>query len=160
MDLPLNPEFPYYLAESDFAELGGQFQNESGIDWTRFLFFGEETTIHAGDHLIHQFDCDSNIYVLTHGELEVRVASARGGPEHSIATVEPIAVIGEQSFLDDGPRTASVIAKTRSTAYRLTQAAFEEMRAEEPRVAWAFLLDIARSLSRRSRSRLDRQAGL
>ena len=160
MDLPLNPEFPYYLAEADLMELGSQFQDGSGIDWSRFLFFGEETEVSPGDYLIRQFDCDSNMYVLTHGELEVRIANTREDPEQSIASIEPIAVIGEQSFLDDGPRTASVVAKTRSTVYRLTRAAFEEMRAKEPHVAWAFLLDIARSLSRRSRSLLAKQRGL
>ena len=160
MDLPLNPEFPYYLAEADLMELGNQFQDGRGIDWSRFLFFGEESEVSPGEFLIRQFDCDSNIYVLTHGELEVRIAATPDGAQQTIASIEPIAVIGEQSFLDDGPRTASVVANTRSTVYHLTRSAFEEMRASEPRVAWAFLLDIARSLSQRSRSLLAKQRGL
>ncbi len=160
MDLPLNPEFPYYLPEADLMELGRQFEDGRGIDWSRFLFFGEEREVAPGEYLIRQFDSDSNIYVLTRGELEVRIASTPDGPEQSIASIEPIAVIGEQSFLDDGPRTASVVANTRSSVHRLTRSAFEEMRANEPRVAWAFLLDIARSLSQRSRSLLAQGRGL
>jgi CRP/FNR family transcriptional regulator, cyclic AMP receptor protein len=160
MELPLNPDFPYYLAEADFVELGDQFRRSGGVDWSRFLFFAEELSVSPGDHLIRQFDCDATIYILTHGELDVRVAATPGGEEQSIATVEPITVIGEQSFLDDGPRTASVIAKNRSTVYRLSREAFEEMRDREPAVAWAFLLDVAASLSRRSRMLLAKQAGL
>ena len=160
MDLPLNPEFPYYLAEADLMELGSQFPDGHGIDWSRFLFFGEQRDVSPGEYLIRQFDCDSNLYVLTHGEFEVRIAATPDGPEQSIASIEPIAVIGEQSFLDDGPRTASVVASTRSTVYRLTRSAFEEMREKEPGVAWAFLLDVARSLSQRSRALLAKQREL
>lgn len=160
MDFPLNPEFPYYLVEADLTELDDQFPHDSGIDWSRFLFFGEEREVAPGEYLIRQFDCDSTIYVLTHGELEVRIAASPDEPGQAIAAIEPIAVIGELGFLDEGPRTASVVGKQRSTVYRLTRGAFEEMRASEPDVAWAFMLDIARSLSRRARGLLARQTGL
>lgn len=160
MELPLNPDFPYYLAEADLIELGNHFQQSGSVDWSRFLFFAEKLSVAPGERLIRQFDCDATVYILTHGELDVRISSTPEGPEQSIASVSPIAVIGEQSFLDDGPRTASVVAKMRSTVYRLNRAAFDEMRSEEPTVAWAFLLDIASALSRRSRSLLAKQAGL
>lgn len=160
MELPLNPDFPYYLAEADFVEMGDELRRSGGVDWGLFLFFAEELSVAPGEHLIRQFDQDATLYILTRGELNVRVAATSGDDEQSLATIQPIAVIGEQSFLDDGPRTASVVANTRSTVYRLNRQAFEEMREREPAVAWAFLLDVAASLSRRSRSLLAKQAGL
>ncbi len=55
---------------------------------------------------------------------------------------------------------ASVVAMRHSTAYRLNRQALEEMRQREPEIAWAFLMDIARSLSQRARGLLAKQAGL
>lgn len=159
MEFPLNPDFPYYLAEADFVELGGQFDTAGGIDWSRLVFFAEEFSVRAGDHLIRQFDADNHVYVLTSGSLDVRVAISPGGPEQVVARVQPIAILGEQSFLDNGPRTASVVVREPGTVYRLSQQALTQMRRDEPELAWAFLTDIARSLSQRTRILQEKQFG-
>ncbi len=148
MNLPHNP---YYLAEADLLELVDQIEEQGEADWRLFLSYADEFEVEPGDVLVRQFDSDRVVYVLTAGELEVRVGADPDGPQRSIATVKPVAVIGEQTFLDGQPRTATLAAKTKATVHRLTLGAFDKLRTEEPEIACAFLFDVARSLSLRSR---------
>ena len=74
-----------------------------------------------------------------------------------ITDVTPVAIIGEQSFLDGGARTASIVAKEPSTVYRMSRQAFEYLRREHADVACAFLYDIARSLAQRMRAATTRR---
>ncbi|MCA8957235.1 MAG: cyclic nucleotide-binding domain-containing protein [Planctomycetes bacterium] len=150
MDLPVNPDYPYYLSESDLMELSGHWQAPEPTEWERFLGYAEQGHIAAGGTLIRQFDTDRALYLLTSGTLEVWVAEHSGGP---VATIEPYAVLGEQSFLEPGPRSATVIAKTDAILHRLTPGAFDLLRVEAPAMACALLFDIARTLSRRARTR-------
>lgn len=148
MNLPHNP---HYLAEADLLELVIQIEEQGEADWKLFLSYADECQVEPGHEIIRQFDSDRVVYILTEGELEVRASSTPDGPSKSIATVEPVAIIGEQTFLDGQPRTATLAAKTPATVHRLTLSAFDKLRTEEPEIACAFLFDVARSLSLRAR---------
>jgi len=155
MNLPHNP---HYLAEADLLHLVEKFEAQGKADWRLFLSYAEECVIEPGDVVIRQFDSDRVVYVLTDGELEVSVAPEPDAPSKPIATVKPVAVIGEQTFLDKQIRTATLSAKTQATVHRLTLNAFDRLRLEEPEIACAFLFDVARSLSLRARP-LQREVG-
>ena len=101
--------------------------------------------------LIKQFDCERVIYILTEGELEVLVAASEGAMPTGVAMVKPVAIIGEQTFLDGQPRTATLAVKTPGTVHRLSLSDFDKLRIAEPEIACAFLFDVARSLSLRQR---------
>ena len=148
MKLPPNP---YYLAEADLLELVERIEEQGQADWRLFLSYAEEIQVDAGEVIIRQFDSDRGVYVLTAGELEVRQAAKPNDKPKTIASVGPVAIIGEQTFLDSQPRTATLAAKTPATVHRLTLQAFDKLRTEEPEIACAFLFDVARSLSLRAR---------
>jgi CRP-like cAMP-binding protein len=156
MNLPVNP---YYLAEADLLELVEKIEAQGEADWQLFLSYAEQLEIAPGDVVIRQMDVDRVVYVLTRGELEVVAAKGAGGPKKTIATISPVAIIGEQTFLDSEPRTATVLAKTEATVHRLTLSDFDRLRAEEPEIASAFLFDVARSLSLRARPLQAKQLG-
>jgi CRP-like cAMP-binding protein len=142
----------YYLGEADLAALIELIENENVIEWERFLDYTERLDVEAGTVLIRQFDReDRDIYILTEGELEIRVAAAEDGADLEIATVSPIAILGEQSFLDEGARTATVAARIDSTVHRLTFEAFADLCDSAPDLGCAFLMDVAKSLSLRYR---------
>lgn len=142
----------YYLGEVDLGALIKRIENEERVEWERFLDYTEELNLEPGSILIKQFDRDdTDCYVLSEGKLEIRISSDTDGQDLAIATVSPMAVIGEQSFLDDGARTATIVAIEPSKVYRLTAAAFGDMCDSAPDLGCAFLFDVARSLSLRNR---------
>lgn len=155
MNLPVNP---YYLAEADLMKLVAQIEEQGDADWRLFLSYADEFQVEPGDILVRQFDKDRIVYILTAGELEVRMAPNADSEPKKIATIEPVAIIGEQSFLDGQTRSATVAAATDATVYRFTLDAFDKLRAEEPELACAFLFDVARALSLRSRPLQAEQA--
>jgi len=148
MNLPVNP---YYLAEADLLQLVEQIEEQGQADWRLFLSYADEFEVAPGEIVVRQFDSERIVYILTSGELEVRVATEPEGPQKVIGTVKPVAIIGEQTFLDSQPRTATLAAKTEATVHRLSLSAFDKLRTDEPEIACAFLFDVARSLSLRSR---------
>jgi len=156
MKLPHNP---HYLAEADLLELVVQIEEQGEADWKLFLSYADECQVEPGHEVIRQYDSDRVVYILTAGELEVRAAPDPDARQESIATVKPVAIIGEQTFLDSQPRTATLAAKTPATVHRLTLSAFDKLRTEEPEIACAFLFDVARSLSLRARPLQAKQAG-
>jgi CRP-like cAMP-binding protein len=146
----------YYMGEADMAALIELIVNENEIEWERFLAYTEKIEVEPGTVLIKQFDRDDrDIYILTEGELEISVASETDGEDITIAKVNPIAVLGEQSFLDEGARSATVSVRAPSTVHRLTFAAFADLCESAPDLGCAFLMDVAKSLSLRYRVHVD-----
>ncbi len=146
----------YYLGEVDMAALIELIVNENGIEWERFLAYTEKIEVEPGTVLIKQFDRDDrDIHILTEGELEISVASETAGEEIALAKVNPIAVLGEQSFLDEGARSATVSVRASSTVHRLTFAAFAGLCEIAPDLGCAFLMDAAKSLSLSYRVHVD-----
>ena len=148
MNLPVNP---YYLAEADLLQLVEQIEEQGQADWRLFLSYADEFQVEPGDTIVRQYDTERVVFIVTGGELEVLVAKEPDGPQTSIATISPVAIIGEQTFLDSQPRTATIAAKTAAQVHRLSLSAFDRLRTEEPEIACAFLFDVARSLSLRTR---------
>lgn len=157
MDFPHNPEYPYYLTEADLVELSEKCTKQDVPDWELFLSYADRRDLEPGEVLIQQFNVDRSIFVLMEGALEVSVAVDPDGPGDAVAVVEPIAIIGEQSFLDGGVRTATITATTTATVYCLTRPAFDYLRREHSDIACAFLFDIARALSTRTRAAVTRR---
>ena len=117
------------------------------------LAFADKVQFEPGQVLIRESDSDASAYNLTKGTLEVTVED--GDTQRTVATIEPYAVVGEQSFIDGGPRTATVTARTDGVAHRLTDSGFEQMRTVHPEVACAFLVDVSRALAQRVRQSMN-----
>jgi len=73
---------------------------------------GLRRQLEPGDVLIERGDVDKNLFVLESGEL--RVDTSLNGQELCIA-LKPGDVVGEMAFLDNRPRTATVVASSPST---------------------------------------------
>ena len=142
---------PSYLEEADLTALIRRIEEQDREDWQRFLSYADELQVEVDEVLIRQFERDRDVYILTSGELEVRVAADPDGSDLTIAKISPVAVVGEQSFLDEGARTATVAASKPSTVHRLALEGFDKLCEGAPDLACAFLFDVARSLSLRDR---------
>jgi CRP-like cAMP-binding protein len=68
-----------------------------------------------------------------------------------LTTYEHGTVVGEQTFLDGRPRSATIRALTDGALVRLSRESFDVLSAREPELARAILLDLGRILSLRLR---------
>ena len=127
------------------------FQGLSEADWKTFLDHTTAIYFRPGDVLIHQGDMARSLYIVAEGQLEVVLSMANGARRH-LRVVNASSVIGDLAFLDAQPRTASVIALTAGSTYRLTMEDFAQLRQTAPALATAVLLDIAQVVSRRFRT--------
>ena len=89
------------------------------------------------------------MYVVVDGEL--RALTIIEGKESILATMGPGACFGEISLLDQGPRSADVIANRDSTLLKLSHAAFERLVCQAPALALPFVLALSREAAQRVR---------
>lgn len=144
----------HFLDEQDLLNLIDAVERQGEADWQLFLSYATVVQVAAGDVLIKQHDIDRSTYVLTEGELSVE-AEDESGSVSEVATVKPVAIFGEQTFLDGKPRSATLRARTPAVIHRLTLNDFDRLRVEEPEIACAFLFDVARSMSLRLRAQSE-----
>lgn len=82
----------------------------------------------------------AGFFVIAAGNAEVLV-----GGEHR-ATLGPGDYFGEVALIDDGIRSASIVAATDLLCYGLTPWEFRPFVEEHPKVAWALLQALARRI--------------
>lgn len=100
------------------------------------------TVVRAGDP-------GDAMFLVLEGELRARVLI--DGKETTLATMTVGDFFGEISLLDQGPRSADVLANTDSILLKISTLAFERMLAEAPALATPFLYNLSRSVVGRVR---------
>ena len=73
---------------------------------------GQSRELQANEVLIKKGACDNNFYLIDNGKLRLEFIV---NGETVDVTLDPGEVVGEMAFLDNRPRTASVIARSPST---------------------------------------------
>lgn len=92
--------------------------SDSDIDWLAAA--GRKEAFTEGSILIREGEASANVYILLEGRLSVRVMSS--GAEE-INVMHPGEFIGELSFLDSRPPSATVVAAVRSTVAAISRQA-------------------------------------
>ena len=107
-----------------------------------------EHSIHykAGDIITREGDKNRDLYILSQGTLEISIKG--DGGQVVVGEVQPPEIIGEISFLNGSPRTATITAKTEAEVYILSYYQVEDEMSEIP--AWFKL--ILRTLTQRMQS--------
>ena len=113
------------LEEEDMEELARQLHER------RFPEGAEVTT---------EGSTGAGFFVIAAGNAEVLV-----GGEHR-TTLGPGDYFGEVALIDDGIRSASIVAATDLLCYGLTPWEFRPFVEEHPKVAWALLEALARRI--------------
>jgi CRP/FNR family cyclic AMP-dependent transcriptional regulator len=86
----------------------------------------------AGRELFAAGDPGTGCYRIDQGLLKVTVSGAGG--ERILAIVGPGAIVGELAMLDEGPRSASIVAVTDATLSFVTSAEFRSFAEAHPEV--------------------------
>lgn len=102
------------------------------------------------DHVVfRQGDPGASLYLVSRGRASVYLSTDAGRVR--LVTFAPGSVFGELAILDQGPRSATVIADETMTAFSLGIAEFADLRERDPEVAIKLLSALARELSDRLR---------
>lgn len=122
-------------------------------DWKRFMKYTERRTCMAGDILARADDnSERSLFIVLDGTLEVLLGDIDGdGTLQQVALRGPGSVLGEQSFVDGQPRSATVAALGECEILVLKPKQLTRMRDRDPDLASALLFDISRVLSLRIR---------
>lgn len=97
----------------------------------------EPLSLRAGEILIKQGELGDSAYVVINGEFEIQKLA--GQSLIKIDVRNPGDVVGEMALLSQGPRNATVIAKTDSEALRIPKEAFEKLLASSTTASLAVL---------------------
>jgi glutaminase len=105
----------------------------------------------AGSVVCREGDHADAIYFVLSGLVSVRLPLTIGGRDRRLATLGPGVAVGEMAFLDEGRRSADVVAEQDSTIARLSIESLHELGDRAPHVAAKFSANLARNLSDRLR---------
>jgi CRP-like cAMP-binding protein len=89
------------------------------------------------------------LFMVLEGELRARVMVA--GRETTLATMGVGECFGELAIVDQGPRSADVIANQPSVLIKVSEQAMQKMFAEAPALAAPFMFALTRVISQRVR---------
>lgn len=82
---------------------------------------------------------------------EVEVYKGYGSTRQRLALIPPTQPVGEMAMLDEGPRSATALAKADCKVLILRKDQFSRMREEQPMVYGDILTRIVRAISLRMR---------
>lgn len=90
----------------------------------------QKIELRPGDYLFRQGDSRGHLYILSRGRLKVLKTSR--GKEREVAEVTENQIVGELSFLDDCPRSASLQATEACELIELDVSAFKAYLDTQP----------------------------
>ncbi len=105
--------------------------------------------IPQGGTLIRSGDTDSTLFAVEEGHLDI--VAMRDGKQTVVATVGPGDVLGEVSFIDDSPRSVSVVAEEVTTVLVFEKGALTAALAADPQLLAKFAVALSELLVERLR---------
>jgi len=124
--------------------------NDDDVEW--MLTAGAKRFVPAGGVLIRQGMTVDSVFILLEGRLAVWLAPKRG-PEKEIARLNAGEIVGEMSFIDERPPSATVKALEDSTVFAITKAALNAKLAADQGFGARFYRALAIYLSTTVRER-------
>src|SRR6266496_1617290 len=114
-----------------------------------FVQFMEVVAVRQFAEVFRRGDHGDAMYLVLEGELRARVIVDK--KETTLSTMAVGDFFGEISLLDEGPRSADVIANSDSRLLKISSAAFASVMREAPALAASFLYGLSKSIGARVR---------
>jgi hypothetical protein len=114
-----------------------------------FVHFMEVVTVRQFAEVFRRGEHGDAMYLVLEGELRARVIVDK--KETTLSTMRAGDFFGEISLLDEGPRSADVIANSDSRLLKVSSAAFARLMGEAPALAASFLYGLSKSIGARVR---------
>ncbi|HEX9719142.1 MAG TPA: cyclic nucleotide-binding domain-containing protein [Ramlibacter sp.] len=117
-------------------------------EWKALAPYLSMRFLKPGDPLMHEGDCERELFFLADGELEVTIL---GTP---VATLKAGSVVGEGTFFSGAPRSATVTPSQPGVAWGMNRDKFDAMASKHPRLALDLVKGLAAVLAVRMREAL------
>ncbi len=124
-------EMAHRVAALEQIEMLSSLSSEERVQLATFMRLAP---FGRGEVITRQHATAHWLYVLTKGEVEVKVR-ADNGAEKLVARMAAPNVFGEMGVVTGEPRTASVIAASEVECYRLDKEAFQRVLKQRPQIA-------------------------
>jgi CRP/FNR family cyclic AMP-dependent transcriptional regulator len=128
--------------------------DDEDVDW--LIEAGQRRELQAGEVLIREGELCDELFLILDGELEVTVAALNDGPIAQLATGE---VVGEMSFVDGQPPSATVAALEPSIVLSISCGHLRHKLQQDIWFASRFYRALAILLSSRLRSTVKHLQG-
>ncbi len=115
----------------------------------RFIEFIELLAVEPAAVIVREGSPGDAMFLVLEGEVRARIIVDK--KESLLTTLSVGDFFGEISLLDQGPRSADVVANEESLLLKISVPAFEKMKKEAPDVALPFMFNISRSVVTRMR---------
>ena len=117
---------------------------------------GASVTYKPADYLFHESSPRQWLGILLEGEVDI----VRGQHGHRvlISLAQPGAILGEGVMLDDTPHSASAVTHQGATVWQIPRTELDKVRADNPKVFYRLVAQVARRLSDRLRAASERIA--
>ncbi|OLP19112.1 hypothetical protein BST81_07845 [Leptolyngbya sp. 'hensonii'] len=124
--------------------------SDNDMEWLQQV--SQRITVAAGDQIVQEGHPITALYILLDGVLVVTVQAPGGLHEQRVvAHLSPGEVIGEMSFVDHRPPSATVVAETDATLLALPQALLTQRAEADVEFGRRFYRGLAYCLSNRLR---------
>jgi len=120
-------------------------------DCRGLLRFTTLRRVKSGEALIRRGEHDATLYFVLRGNLEVVVHSGDGVSMGPLTRIGAGSVLGEQSFFDGNPRSASVWAVGDCEVAALSPEQYKALEVANPALARELLFALGRTLAMRLR---------
>jgi glutaminase len=111
----------------------------------------EVIDVERGDVVFREGDDADAIFFVLAGLVSVRLPLDDAGRDRRLATLGPGVAVGEMAFLEEGTRSADVVAEQDSRLARLSIEDLKRIGDQEPCATATFAANLARNLSGRLR---------
>ncbi len=109
----------------------------------------EVLRVPANQTVVTQGDHGDTLFMVLEGEVRARIMI--DGKESTLATLGVGECFGELAIIDQGPRSADVIANQSSVLVKMSDKALRKLVAEAPALAAPFILALTRVIAQRIR---------
>lgn len=149
------------LEQSRFADSGGEeltlgrmalFEGLQPEELARVAGLLERRELAGGDPVFLEGEEGDRLYLIAHGSVSIKARMEQGPRARRLATFAPGVVFGEMALLEGKRRSADAFAKgERVVLYSLSNARFEELVRDDPRLAARIHRNLGRQLAGRLR---------
>ena len=151
-DAILGAELPSFASGEEIPlEKLGIFAGFSSAEIAALAGEIRRETYAPGDIIFREGDPGDEVFVIAKGTASIFIGQPGGG-DIRLATFAPGTVFGELALLDEGRRSASVVANEELVCYGLTKTSFASLARKTPMVAIKLIAALGRELSARLRA--------
>jgi CRP-like cAMP-binding protein len=139
------------------AALGGNrvFRGLGAKELEEIQRSGRMRSLEADELVLREGEANAELFVVLTGELDVFLPKSTERPTRiHLGEVEAGECVGEYSFIDEKPASASVSARGRAEVFAISKAAFETLVTSQPTIGRDVYRNILVVLIARLRSEL------